>query len=212
MRKQSQKSNGGQRNAGCTRRQPSNCLLHPEQTRDGAVRFPIYGSNFKGAVWIPPPQQPELIAPNKPSGKGLIQRRTRRQPAFRMALAFRLALMLTRCSCSSGAPFRLAPTPTRCPCLPASLVSPGAHTRSSLMLGLMSMLAWRSLPLVVVFARRSCSPDVHVSPNVHAHLRLMLHPMLEGDRSDTYRARTSEINPPWQETCNMHDFGTPDAK
>lgn len=161
------------------------------------VRFPIYGSNFKGAVWVPPPQQPELIAPNKPSGKGLIQRRTRRQPAFRMALAFRLALMLTRCACSSGAhvspiahahlapilnrysvstganahpvpmfawcpvstgtPFRLAPTPTRCPCLPASLVSPGAHTRSSLMLGLMSMLAWRSC-----FARCPCLPGAHV--------------------------------------------------
>lgn len=83
---------------------------------------------------------------------------------------------------------------------------------------------WRSYPLVAhawpdVYARPAlvlvwypCSPDGDVSPNVHAHLRLMLHPMLEGDRSGTYRARTLEINPPWQETCNMHDFGTPDTK
>lgn len=62
------------------------------------------------------------------------------------------------------------------------------------------------------FTRRPCSPDVHVSPNAHAYLVLMFHPILEGDRSGTYRARTLEINPPWQETCNMHDFGTPDAK
>ena len=170
-----------------------------------------------------------------------------------MALAFRLALMLTRCACSSGAhvspvahahlapilnrysvstganahpvpmfawcpvstgaPFRLAPTPTRCPCLPASLVSPGgsyplvAHAWPDVYARLALML--RPVPM---FARRSCSPDVHVSPNVHAHLRLMLHPMLRGDRSGTYHARTLEINPPWQETCNMHDFGTPDTK
>lgn len=68
------------------------------------------------------------------------------------------------------------------------------------------------LRLVPMFARRPCSPDVHVSPNAHAYPVLMFHPMLEGDRSSTYRARTLEINPPWQETCNMHDFGTPDAK
>lgn len=114
-----------------------------------------------------------------------------------MALAFRLALMLTRCACSSGAhvspvahahlapilnrhsvstganahpvpmlawrpvstgtPFRLAPTPTRCHVCLVSLVSPGAHTRSSLMLGPMSMLAWHSC-----FAWRPCLPVAHV--------------------------------------------------
>lgn len=135
----------------------------------------------------------------------------------------------------TGTPFRLAPMPTRYPCLPGAPFRPvprfGWHPRPP-----DAMLAWHPwfhlvlIParrscmarcpcssgaracLAPMFARRSCSPDVHVSPNVHAHLRLMLHPMLEGDRSDTYRARTSEINPPWQETCKMHDFGTPDAK
>lgn len=125
---------------------------------------------------------------------------------------------------STGAPFRLTPCPhdaraspsahvclafafrpllrfARCSCQHDAHASPGAYVHPALML--------RPVPM---FARLSCSPDGHVSPNAHARPTLMLHPMLEGDRSGTYRARTLEINPPWQETCNMLDFETPDAK
>lgn len=62
------------------------------------------------------------------------------------------------------------------------------------------------------FTRRPCSPDGHVSSNAHAHLVLMLHPILKGDRSSTYRPRASGTNPPWQESYSMHDFEAPDVK
>lgn len=138
------------------------------------VRFPIYGSNFKGAVWIPPPQQPELIAPNKPSGKGLIQRRTRRQPAFRMALAFRLALMLTRCACSSGAHVSPVAHAYLAPILNRYSVSTGANAHPVPMLTCVLGFTWCSYPLVAhawpdvyarlapMLARRSCLPGAHV--------------------------------------------------
>lgn len=138
-----------------------------------------------------PPQQPELIAPNKPSGKGLIQRRTRRQPAFRMALAFRLALMLTRCACSSGAHVSpvahayLAPILNRysvstganahpVPMFAWCPVSTGTHAHPMPMLTCVLGFTWRSYPLVAhawpdvyarlapMLARCSCLPGAHV--------------------------------------------------
>lgn len=73
-------------------------------------------------------------------------------------------------------------------------VSTGTHTST--------MLVFHSTP---------CSPDGRVSSNAHAHLVLMFHPILKGNRSDTYRARTSGTTP-WQESCSMHDFEAPDVK
>lgn len=61
-----------------------------------------------------------------------------------------------RCSVSDGAPLRPVLMPTRCSCFARRICPPGTHThlasliRQALMLGLMSMLAWRSC-----FARRS---------------------------------------------------------
>ena len=118
-----------------------------------------------------------------------------------------------RCSASPGAHantmlmLRLVHMSTRHPYPSGVPDSSGAHAWPDVYAHLALML--RPVPM---FARRSCSPDGHVSPNAHARPTLMLHPMLEGDRSGTYRARTLEINPPWQETCNMLDFETPDAK
>lgn len=66
--------------------------------------------------------------------------------------------------------------------------------------------------LVFRFDCRLCPPGAPDSSSTHAHLVLMLHSMFKGDRSGTYRARTSGTNPPWQESCSMHDFEAPDAK
>ena len=76
------------------------------------------------------------------------------------------------------------------------------------------VLAFRLAPIPArcpCFTRRPCSPDGHISSNTHARLVLMFHPILKGDRSDTYRARTSGTTP-WQESCSMHDFEAPDVK
>ena len=75
------------------------------------------------------------------------------------------------------------------------LCSPGAHISPGVRL-----------------AQCPISPGARVSTNAHAHLVLMLHPILKGDRSGTYRARTSGTNPPWQESYSMHDFEAPDVK
>lgn len=80
---------------------------------------------------------------------------------------------------------------------------------------------FRSMLCVSIGAHAHLAPDPsgalvslggHVSSSAHAHLVLMLHSMFKGDRSGTYRARTSGTNPPWQESCSMHDFEAPDAK
>ena len=97
-----------------------------------------------------------------------------RRPMFCLAFAFRPLLRFDRCPCPSGTHTHLA-----------SLI------RQALMLGLMSMLTWRSC-----FARCPCSPDVHVSPDAHARLALVFRPTLKGDLGGTYRTRTSGANLP----------------
>ena len=97
--------------------------------------------------------------------------------------------------CSPGAHIPPGVRLAQCPISPGARVSTGTHTSTMLS-----------------FARRPCSPDDHVSSNAHAHLILMFHPILKGDRSGTYRARTSGTNPPWQESYSMHDFEAPDVK
>lgn len=135
------------------------------------VRFPIYGSNFKGAVWIPPPQQPELIAPNKPSGRGLSKGEPDANQRFawhsrfgwhsclpgahvRPVPTFHPSPMRTWRPYLTGTPFRLAPMPTRYPC------SPGAPFR-----------------LAPTPTRCPCLPASLVSPGAHTHSSLMHDPM-----------------------------------
>lgn len=154
MRKLPQKKQWDQRNAGRTRRQPSNCLLSPEQQemRRSAFQFTIAIPK----MWFghPPPQQPEPIGLNKPSRKEACPKTSRYQPAFRPMFAF-----------------RPAPMPTRRPCLP------GVHAH------LTPMLAWHShfdrcsvstgahvhlAPMPIrhpCFVKRSCSPGTHASPD-----------------------------------------------
>ena len=131
------KKQWSQRSAGRTRRQPSNCLLHPEQTRDGAVHFPIYDSNSKKVVW--PPQQPGPIEPNKASGKGAypktnptlasVSPSTHVCPVF----AFRPLLRFAQRPCLPGIHthampvFRPALIPTWRPRFARHLYSPGGH-------------------------------------------------------------------------------------
>lgn len=89
----------------------------------------------------------------------------------------------------------------------ASSASAGAPFRSMLAFRSALMPTWRLIRLGALV-----SLGGHVSSSAHAHLVLMLHSMFKGDRSGTYRARTSGTNPPWQESCSMHDFEAPDAK
>lgn len=91
--------------------------------------------------------------------------------------------------------FRPAPMPTRRPCLPGIRISTVAPFRP------VPMSTWRP-----------CPSDIPVLSSAHAHLVLMPHPILKGDRSGTYRPRTSGTNPPWQESYSMHDFEAPDVK
>lgn len=164
-------------------------------TRDETVHFPIYGYNSKEEVWATP-QQPGLIEPNKPSEKrGLSKDEPDASQRFGQHSRF---------------DWHSFP--------------PGVHARLVLIFRLTSV--WPSVPFRLVlafrlaliqarcscFARRPCSPDGHISSNDHARLVLMLHPILKGDRSGTYRARTSGTNPPWQESYSMHDFEAPDVK
>lgn len=131
----------------------------------------------------PSPQHPGSIEPNKPSEKEA-HPRTNLKPA-----ALQPVLRFARCSISTGVPFRLV-----------------------------FRFDWCSVS-TVAFAHLAPDPSGalvslggHVSSSAHAHLALMLHSMFKGDRSGTYRARTSGTNPPWQESCSMHDFEAPDAK
>lgn len=102
-----------------------------------------------------------------------------------------------------------------------------AHPRTNLKpAAFRPMLAFRSVfhfdwcsVSTVAFAHLAPDPSGalvslggHVSSSAHAHLVLMLHSMFKGDRSGTYRARTSGTNPPWQESCSVHDFEALDAK
>lgn len=178
---------------------------------------------------------------NKPSRKEACPKTSRYQPAFRPMFAFRPAPMPTRRPCLPGvhahltpmlnrrsvstgththlaSVFRSAPIfarwsyfdrcpvstdtmPTRCsyfarrPCLPGIRISTVAPFRP------VPMSTWRP-----------CPSDIPVLSSAHAHLVLMPHPILKGDRSGTYRPRTSGTNPPWQESYSMHDFEAPDVK
>lgn len=132
MRKLPQKKQWDQRNAGRTRRQPSNCLLSPEQQemRRSAFQFTIAIPK----MWFGhPPQQPEPIGLNKPSRKEACPKTSRYQPAFRPMFAFRPAPMFAwhshfdRCSVSTGAHVHLAPMPIRHPCFVKRSCSPGTH-------------------------------------------------------------------------------------
>lgn len=151
-------------------------------------------SAFQFTIAIPkmwfghPPQQPEPMGLNKPSRKEACPKTSRYQPAFRPMFAF-----------------QPAPMPTRRPCLP------GVHARLTPMLNRRSVSTGTHTSTMLVFHSTPCSPDGRVSSNAHAHLVLMFHPILKGNRSDTYRARTSGTTP-WQESCSMHDFEAPDVK
>lgn len=121
MRKLPQKKQWDQRNAGCTRRQPSNCLLSPEQQemRRSAFQFTIAIPK----MWFGhPPQQPEPIGLNKPSRKEACPKTSRYQPAFRPMFAFRPAPMPTRRPCLPGVHAHLTPMLNR------RSVSTGTHT------------------------------------------------------------------------------------
>ena len=121
MRKLPQKKQWDQMNAGRTRRQPSNCLLSPEQQemRRSAFQFTIAIPK----MWFGhPPQQPEPIGLNKPSRKEACPKTSRYQPAFRPMFAFRPAPMPTRRPCLPGVHAHLTPMLNR------RSVSTGTHT------------------------------------------------------------------------------------
>lgn len=164
-------------------------------------------SAFQFTIAIPkmwfghPPQQPEPIGLNKPSRKEACPKTSRYQPAFRPMFAFRPAPMPTRRPCLTGAPFRPALIPTWRPCFARHLYSPGGHISTGAPFRPVPMSTWRP-----------CPSDIPVLSSAHAHLILMPHPILKGDRSGTYRPRTSGTNPPWQESYSMHDFEAPDVK
>ena len=152
MRKLPQKKQWDQRNAGRTRRQPSNCLLSPEQQemRRSAFQFTIAIPK----MWFgPPPQQPEPIGLNKPSRKEACPKTSRYQPAFRPMFAFRPAPMPTRRPCLPGVHAHLTPMLNR------RSVSTGTHTHLA--------SVFRSAPIFArwsYFDRCPCPPGAHTHP------------------------------------------------
>lgn len=171
-------------------------------TRGEVVRLPIYGRNSKEAVRAPLPATSWVHRAKQAVRKG---GSSKDEPkASSVSLDARVSI---------GAHAHLVPDS------PGAHVSPGGHhnpDQRPCPKELVPTSAWRSrlepFPDVRLDAGALVSLGGHVSSSAHAHLVLMLHSMFKGDRSGTYRARTSGTNPPWQESCSMHDFGAPDAK